>query len=127
MLYRTPTNNSLVHVKVQILCTLNHSKRVCELLLQHTCIEYDKSMIPGYRDLSQLVSYRSEVIDECYLPGKMTFEKEIQLRKCRGQFTGAEDNLLLRGVVSAVSTISRYLADGMDWAYNLGKHDTLLS
>lgn len=74
--------------------------RACELLLQHARADYDKSMIPGYRDLSELVSYRSEVYGDSCQPAKIMFEKEIQLRKCRGQFTGAEDNLLLRGVVS---------------------------
>jgi len=89
-------------LEINILMESGHG-RACELLLQHARADYDKSMIPGYRDLSELVSYRSEVCGSCCLPGKMAFEKEIQLRKCRGQFTSAEDNLLLRGVVSVIT------------------------
>jgi len=73
-------------------------------VLQHAGADYDESIIPGYRDLSKVLSNRSEVFDnqmmnvEKKVQVDMKAEKEIQLRKCSGQFTAAEDNLLLRGV-----------------------------
>ena len=96
-------NNNLSFV--QILFNYQKHGRACELLLQHARADYDRSMIPGYRDISELVSYRSEIISDSCSQGKLSFEKEIRLRKCRAQFTVAEDNLLLRGVVSIFALI----------------------
>jgi len=76
-----------------------HHGRACEMLLRHARADYDRNFIPGYRDLSHILTYPSEVMgDEAGMP--MSQEQQRLLRHSRLQFTAAEDNLLLRGVVS---------------------------
>lgn len=73
----------------------------CEVLLQHAKADYDKSLIPGYKELSQILTYPYEVMgDETGMP--MSEDQQKSLRMNKLQFTAAEDNLLLRGVVSAL-------------------------
>jgi len=78
------------------------------MLLRHARADYETRIIPGRRDLTEVVTYPMEVTH-----GKptLTVEHEIQLRRNRYQFTAVEDNLLLRGVVSISLSIS--LADPM--------------
>ena len=85
---------------------LQHGK-ACELLLMHARADYDKNLIPGYRDLSQLLTFPgefarspAEVVNKIKDKIPLTKEQQTELRKNRGQFTTSEDNLLLRGVVS---------------------------
>ena len=76
-----------------------HHGRASEMLLRHARADYDRNFIPGYRDLSHILTYPSEVMgDEAGMP--MSQEQQRLLRHSRLQFTAAEDNLLLRGVVS---------------------------
>ena len=69
------------------------------MLLQHVGADYDKSMIPEQKNLYDLFSNPLEVRGNDFM-AKMSVENESQVRKNRSQFTAAEDNLLLRGVVS---------------------------
>ena len=72
--------------------------RACEILLRHARADYDRNLIPGYRELSHLLTYPSEIMGrEEGMP--MSDEQQKSLRSNRPQFTAAEDNLLLRGVV----------------------------
>jgi|AntRauTorckE5430_2_1112549.scaffolds.fasta_scaffold03973_1 hypothetical protein len=73
--------------------------RACEMLLRYARADYDRNLIPGYRDMTDLLTYPSEVIGE-NTGMAMTQEQQRLLRHSRLQFTAAEDNLLLRGVVS---------------------------
>ena len=77
------------------------------MLLRLAGADYDGDLIPGYRDLSQLLTYPGEVVGspaEAVNKVKeivaMSPEQQLSLRRNRGQFTASEDNLLLRGVVS---------------------------
>lgn len=81
-----------------IFCEPDHG-RACEMLLHHARADYDRSLIPGYRDLAQVLTYPSEIMgNEVGMP--MSQEQQKFLRQNKLQFTTAEDNLLLRGVVS---------------------------
>lgn len=68
--------------------------------MEHVGADYDKSLIPGELDLFEILTNPSEVFGVS-VEGerKTTPQQQLQLRKNRGQFTAAEDNLLLRGVV----------------------------
>ena len=71
----------------------------CEVLLQHSKADYNKDLIPGYKELSHIITYPYEVMgDETGMP--MSEDQQKSLRMNKSQFTAAEDNLLLRGVVS---------------------------
>ena len=72
--------------------------------MKYAQADYDTDLIPGYRDITELISYPAEVLINSP-NGKLTKEQEIQLRKNKCQFTAAEDNLLLRGVVSLFGDI----------------------
>lgn len=81
--------------------------KACELLLMHARADYDKNLIPGYRDLSKLLTFPGEfagspaqAVNKIKDIIPMSREEQTNLRKNRGQFTTSEDNLLLRGVVS---------------------------
>jgi len=79
--------------------------QACEILLQHARADYDKNIIPGYRDLSELLTYPGEIMGSPVEAIKrkregiiLNTEEQLSLRKNRVQFTASEDNLLLRGV-----------------------------
>jgi len=79
--------------------------RACELLLRHARADYSRELVPGYRDLSHILTYPGEVVgspaqavDKAQELEAMSSEQQTSLRKNRGQFTASEDNLLLRGV-----------------------------
>ena len=69
----------------------------CEMLLQQAGAHYNKKMIPGRTDPSELLSYPQELLGPKF---KTPMSKPLQVlvRKNRSQFTSAEDNLVLRGV-----------------------------
>mmetsp|Transcript_27904 Transcript_27904/g.56468 ORF Transcript_27904/g.56468 Transcript_27904/m.56468 type:complete len:1493 (-) Transcript_27904:2915-7393(-) len=69
----------------------------CEMLLQQAGAHYNKEMIPGRTDPSELLSYPQELLGPKF---KTPMSKPLQVlvRKNRSQFTSAEDNLVLRGV-----------------------------
>lgn len=76
-------------------------------MLLHARADFDRDLIPGYVDLSNLLTFPAEVLGspaEAVVKVKeaitMSPEQQTSLRKNRGQFTASEDNLLLRGVVS---------------------------
>lgn len=78
------------------------------MLLVHARADYDSNLIPGYRDLSELLTFPGEflgspaqAVNKIKDMFKMSKEQQMSLRKNRGQFTTSEDNLLLRGVVSS--------------------------
>lgn len=69
----------------------------CEVLLQHAKADYNKDLIPGYKELSHILTYPYEVMgEETGMP--MSEDQQKSLRMNKSQFTAAEDNLLLRGV-----------------------------
>ena len=79
--------------------------RACEKLLRHARADYDRTLVPGYRDLSYLLTYPTEVTGGENSNNETSVsitskEQQRLLRQNRSQFTAAEDNLLLRGVVS---------------------------
>ena len=69
------------------------------MLLRQAGTKYEESFIPGARDVSELVCHAKEVFGDDFEP-PTTIAQQVQLRKNRNVFTAAEDNLLLRGVVS---------------------------
>jgi len=71
----------------------------CRQLLDQAGSKIDEVLLPGKRDLSQVVADAREIFGSEFAP-PMTIPQQIQLRKNRNQFTAAEDNLILRGVVS---------------------------
>mmetsp|Transcript_11674 Transcript_11674/g.17057 ORF Transcript_11674/g.17057 Transcript_11674/m.17057 type:complete len:1354 (+) Transcript_11674:448-4509(+) len=77
--------------------------RACEKLLRHARADYDRTLVPGYRDLSYLLTYPTEVTGGENSNNETSVsitskEQQRLLRQNRSQFTAAEDNLLLRGV-----------------------------
>ena len=58
-------------------------------------------LLPGKVDLSQIVSDANEVFGQDFVP-PTSIPQQIVLRRNRNQFTAAEDNLILRGVVRVV-------------------------
>jgi hypothetical protein len=92
-----PINSRMIDVD-NIFCEPDHG-RACEMLLHHARADYDRNLIPGYKDLSNILPYPSEMMDnDSGMP--MSREQQKLLRQNKLQFTAAEDNLLLRGVVS---------------------------
>ena len=76
-----------------------HHGRACEILLRHAGADYDRNIVCGYKELSNVLTYPSEVMGrDVGMP--MSEDQQKSLRSNRLQFTCAEDNLLLRGVVS---------------------------
>ena len=72
----------------------------CKLLLEHVGAAFDKTIIPGNLDLFEILTNPSEVFGTIIGEEmKTTPQQQMLLRKNRSQFTAAEDNLLLRGVV----------------------------
>ncbi len=85
-----------------------HHGRACEILLRHARADYDRNIIPGYRELYHHLTYPSEIMGtEEGMP--MSEDQQRLLRSNRAQFTAAEDNLLLRGVVSCSSAVSGFI------------------
>jgi len=90
-----PTNSRMIDVD-NIFCEPDHG-HACEMLLQHARADYDRNLIPGCIDLSQVLTYPSEIMgSDVGMP--MNKEQQKLLRQNKLQFTAAEDNLLLRGV-----------------------------
>lgn len=82
----------------------------CEVLLQHAKADYNKDLIPGYKELSHIITYPYEVMgDETGMP--MSEDQQKSLRMNKSQFTAAEDNLLLRGVVSYLNEYDELLVE----------------
>ena len=73
----------------------------CRMLLEQAGAKIDEKLLPGKRDVSQLVCEAREVFGNDFKP-PATIPQQIQLRKNRNQFTAAEDNLILRGVVRII-------------------------
>jgi hypothetical protein len=93
-----PINNRMGSDVDNIFCEPDHG-RACEMLLHHARAEYDRNLIPGYRDLTHVLTYPCEIMgNDIGVP--MSKEQQKLLRQNKLQFTAAEDNLLLRGVVS---------------------------
>jgi hypothetical protein len=73
--------------------------QACRHVLLHAAADIDEDLLPGTRDVSDLLSDPKEVFGPSFeKPTSIT--QQIMLRKDRNQFTAAEDNLVLRGVVS---------------------------
>lgn len=76
----------------------------CELLLKHAGAEVDASLVPGSVDLGDLLTHAPEAFAEPEKVNRpLTKSQRLELRKNKNQFTAGEDNLILRGVVSANS------------------------
>ena len=73
--------------------------RACELLLNRAKADYNKDLIPEYKDLATMLTYPAEV-DGGENGGPLNENEQLCLRQNKHQFTAAEDNLILRGVVS---------------------------
>ena len=71
----------------------------CKLLLDNAGAEVDESAIPGFVDVSTVLSDPTEFFGTNF-NGECATAQNVALRKDRIQFTAAEDNLVLRGVVS---------------------------
>lgn len=92
------TKNPQTAVDVNIFLEGDHGT-ACEVLLQYAKADYNKDLIPGHKELSHILTYPYEVMgDETGMP--MSEDQQKSLRMNKSQFTAAEDNLLLRGVVS---------------------------
>lgn len=66
-------------------------------MLQHSEAEFEEHLIPGKRDISELLTSPQEYLgDDFETP--MTDEQERFFRRFKSIFTSGEDNLLLRGV-----------------------------
>ena len=76
-----------------------HHGRACELLLNRAKADYIKDLIPEYKDLASMLTYPAEV-DGGEKGGPLNENEQLCLRQNKHQFTAAEDNLILRGVVS---------------------------
>ena len=76
-----------------------HHGRACELLLNRAKADYNKDLIPEYKDLATMLTYPAEV-DGGEKGGPLNENEKLCLRQNKHQFTAAEDNLILRGVVS---------------------------
>jgi len=71
------------------------------MLLRRARADYDKNLVPGYKDLAQLLTYPSEIMGE--EEGMPMSEIQQRTLRCHRQYmTAAEDNLVLRGVVSRI-------------------------
>lgn len=73
----------------------------CKLLLEQAGAEIDETAIPGSVDVSTVLSDPTEFFGADF-NGECTTSQNVALRKDRIQFTSAEDNLVLRGVVSVL-------------------------
>lgn len=73
----------------------------CKLLLDKAGAEVDESAIPGLVDVSTTLSDPTEFFGTNF-NGECVAAQNVALRKDRMQFTAAEDNLVLRGVVSSL-------------------------
>ncbi|CAB9501747.1 expressed unknown protein [Seminavis robusta] len=71
--------------------------RVCRRMLQHSEADYEEHLIPGKRDVSELVTSSQEYLGDDF-QAPMTDEQERFFRRFKSIFTSGEDNLLLRGV-----------------------------
>jgi hypothetical protein len=69
--------------------------------LEQAGAKIDDSLLPGKRDLHEIVSDAREVFGQDFVP-PTSIPQQIILRRNRNQFTAAEDNLVLRGVVRIV-------------------------
>lgn len=67
-------------------------------MLEQAGAKIDDSLLPGKRDLHEIVSDAREVFGQDFVP-PTSIPQQIILRRNRNQFTAAEDNLVLRGVV----------------------------
>ena len=72
-------------------------------MLKHAGAEVNETLVPGRVDLSDLFTHAPEAFTE---PDKvsatLTTAQQKELRKNKNQYTTGEDNLILRGVVSAL-------------------------
>lgn len=79
---------------------IQHSD-ACLFLLQQAGAKIDHNLIPGKRDLSELLTFPKECFGDFTVP--LSQEQQLELKQNRSQFSASEDNLLLRGVVSYIS------------------------
>lgn len=70
----------------------------CRQLLEQAGAKIHEGLLPGKTDIGNALCDPKEVFGEHYTP-PTSIPQQIQLRKNRNQFTAAEDNLILRGVV----------------------------
>ena len=72
-------------------------------MLKHAGAEVNETLVPGRVNLSDLFTHAPEAFTE---PDKvsaaLTTAQQKELRKNKNQYTTGEDNLILRGVVSAL-------------------------
>ena len=75
--------------------------RACELLLQLVGADYYTEFIPEFNTISHSLTYPKEISQQ-EVEDELIFTRidEMKLRCSKAQFTAAEDNLVLRGVVS---------------------------
>lgn len=70
----------------------------CRQLLEQAGAKIDQDLLPGKHDIARVLCDPKEALGVNYKP-PTSINEEIYLRKNRSQFTAAEDNLVLRGVV----------------------------
>lgn len=79
------------------LLELESSKEACEYVLNATNQLYDKSFVPGSRDISENFCDPTEFLGPNFKP-PCDEKQQASCRRNRNLFTAGEDNLVLRGV-----------------------------
>jgi hypothetical protein len=87
-------------VDLNILDPIEHGD-ACKLLLEQAGAEIEETAIPASLDVSTVLSDPTEFFGADF-KGECTTSQNVALRRDRNQFTSAEDNLVLRGVVSVL-------------------------
>jgi hypothetical protein len=74
------------------------------VVMQQAGAKIEEPMLPGVSDISLTLTDPKEVFGN-EVSDFATDDQKLRLRKNRNQFTAAEDNLVLRGVVRPVDLI----------------------
>ena len=76
--------------------SVNTDAAACNLVFDHSKAKVDTKLVPGGRDLSEVLTNPYEILKDFQPP--CTEEQAIMLRRSKSTFTAGEDNLVLRGV-----------------------------
>lgn len=80
-----------------ILLETDSIEKACKFVLDRTKAKYDRSIVPGARDLSHNFSEPREYCGEEFTE-PCNSQQELLFRRNRNLFTAGEDNLVMRGV-----------------------------